>query len=265
MSAACSWGPVGLWRPGARRRLPPAPRGGSPGEEGVVTLCGTGQGPFHPHSALGWRAFSRSKAQGEKPSITLAVGAPFPGSYWDEGSQEFPSEIPRPWFKFTSCLIWPPGPSPPGRASPSSFSWTCHVPKKGLSSGTYPSPQETFRFGSPPAPRHVEVTEGRQLRAPTAPTRQLTWANGSRFVQNVYINSTLLAYRLDKSLPTLTSEKQPEVEDVINHAFFFPPNKWKTHSSRSREPPFRSRPAFTAAEGLMAVLTSSPPRARLQS
>lgn len=56
---------------------------------------------------------------------------------------------------------------------------------------------------------------------PTAPTRQLTWANGSRFVQNVYINSTLLAYRLDKSLPTLTSEKQPEVEEAINHACFF--------------------------------------------
>lgn len=30
----------------------------------------------------------------EKPSVTLAVGTPFPGSYWDEGSREFPSEIP---------------------------------------------------------------------------------------------------------------------------------------------------------------------------
>lgn len=85
------------------------------------------------------------------------------------GLGSFLQKSPRPWFKFTSCLIWPPGPSPPGRASPSSFSWTRHVPKKGLSSGTYPSPQETFWFGSPPAPRHVEVTEGRQLRAPDSP------------------------------------------------------------------------------------------------
>lgn len=221
MSAACSWGPVGLWRPGARRRLPPAPRGGSPGEEGVVTLCGTGRGPFHPHSALGWRAFSRSKAQGEafrhprrrRPVSWLLLGRGVSGVSFRNphglGSSSRPvSSGPRD-------LLLPAGHLPrpfPGHAM---------SPRKGYPRGRTSAPRRPSGSGLLlPHGTWRSQREG-SCGHPTAPTRQLTWANGSRFVQNVSINSTLLAYRLDKSLPTLTSEKQPEVEEAINHACFF--------------------------------------------
>lgn len=90
---------------------------------------------------------------------------------------------PRPWFKLTSRLIWTPA---SGTRSPGPRDL---LPQPGFSTalvldvprphgrailGVIPQPpgvEETFRFGSPSAPRHMEVTEGGSCRHLTAPKR----------------------------------------------------------------------------------------------
>lgn len=210
--------PLAAW---CETEAPASTQGRESGRGGCGRPVRNGARAFHPHSALGWRAFSRSKAQGEafhhprrrRPVSWLLLGRGVSGVSFRNphglGSSSRPvSSGPRD-------LLLPAGHLPrpfPGHAM---------SPRKGYPRGRTPAPRRPSGSGLLlPHGTWRSQREG-SCGHPTAPTRQLTWANGSRFVQNVYINFTLLAYRLDKSLPTLTSEKQPEVEEAINHACFF--------------------------------------------
>lgn len=118
-----------------------------------------GAGPLHPHSAL-TVAFPGAQHSEKPPSVTLAVGVPFPGACWDEGSWEFPSEIPTALVQVhaPSCL------------APGTFSSQPGVSIVLFLDTPRPQGRATLRvIPQPPGDLPVPVSscpEGGQLQAP---------------------------------------------------------------------------------------------------